>query len=102
MTGDVRGGGTDATVWVELVGDKRCSERMVLHSSAYNFTRGRTDEFVLRLAKLGALREVVVGASSISPLIGLSNLKSCSALESSLHQVSAASALFAESCWMQH
>jgi hypothetical protein len=59
----MRGAGTDANVWLELVGTGAVSSgRLWLHSNPESFDAGRIDTFRVTSAKpLGDLEEVVIG-----------------------------------------
>ncbi|GAB4821886.1 hypothetical protein N2152v2_008932 [Parachlorella kessleri] len=61
-TSDVKGAGTDASVFLELKGDQHCSGPVVLSSSDSSaFERGQVDTFTLRLPRLGEVVEALVG-----------------------------------------
>lgn len=55
-TGDVRGAGTDANVFVQIYGDKGDTGKLQLRSAENTknkFERGRTDQFVLEAVDIG-------------------------------------------------
>ena len=55
-TGDVRGAGTDANVFVQIYGDKGDIGKLQLRSAENTknkFERGRTDQFVLEAVDIG-------------------------------------------------
>ena len=55
-TGDVRGAGTGANVFVQIYGDKGDSGKLQLRSAENTknkFERGRTDQFVLEAVDIG-------------------------------------------------
>lgn len=59
-TGDVRGAGTDANVYVQLTGESGASEEKQLESSGNNFERGKTDQFTIEVLELGELNKLKV------------------------------------------
>ena len=64
FTSDLRGAGTDATVFVELTGQLGTGLRCNLlstDSAADNFGRGQTDTFVVQLSELGTLHSLTIG-----------------------------------------
>ena len=68
-TSDLRGAGTDATVFVELAGDLGSGPRCKLMNqagSADAFGRGQTDTFVIQLPELGELQSLTIGESRSS------------------------------------
>jgi hypothetical protein len=60
-TGDVRGAGTDANVFVKLFGESGETEDKKLESSGNNFERGNTDTFSFEALDLGEVTKVRVG-----------------------------------------
>jgi hypothetical protein len=60
-TGDKRGAGTDANVFVILHGDKGDSGKRVLESAGNNFERGRVDTFGIEAFDFGELQKITVG-----------------------------------------
>jgi hypothetical protein len=62
-TNDVRGVGTDAAVFVELLGASGASggRKPLLSPSPEVFARGRVDEFRLRCPALGELAKLRIG-----------------------------------------
>ena len=60
-TGDVRGAGTDANVFVQLFGQNGDSGERKLESSGNNFERGHTDVFGIEAVDLGELTRLRVG-----------------------------------------
>ena len=68
-TSDLRGAGTDATVFVELAGDLGSGPGCKLMNqagSADAFGRGQTDTFVIQLPELGELQSLTLGESRSS------------------------------------
>ena len=68
-TSDLRGAGTDATVFVELAGDLGSGPRCKLMNqagSADAFGHGQTDTFVIQLPELGELQSLTIGESRSS------------------------------------
>lgn len=63
VTGNRRGAGTDANVFIELVGEVQNLEsgRTVLESSRSNFEKGKTDEFHIRSPSVGEIKLIRVG-----------------------------------------
>ena len=57
-TGDVRGAGTDANVFVTLHGSKGTMSDRLLESHPENFERGRTDVFTVRTQDLGEIERI--------------------------------------------
>lgn len=67
-TSNVRGAGTDATVFVELEGQLGRSPRQALSptgSAADAFGRGQADQFTLQLPELGVLQSLTIGRLSV-------------------------------------
>ncbi|CAD7701203.1 unnamed protein product, partial [Ostreobium quekettii] len=60
VTGDVRGAGTDADVFLDLRGAKGTSGPMMLEAAGDVFERGQRDAFRLRAPDVGPLREIEV------------------------------------------
>ena len=56
-TGDKLGAGTDAHVFVTLVGEKGTSQRTELKARGNPFERNMTDTFTLETPKLGKLQQ---------------------------------------------
>ena len=62
VTGDRRGAGTDANVFIVLYGENGTSGRpKVLQSSSANFERATTDVFGVESADLGNLSKIRIG-----------------------------------------
>ena len=61
VTGNRRGAGTDANVFLDLVGEAGESGRIQLESSRSNFERGKTDEFRVSCPSLGAISKIRIG-----------------------------------------
>lgn len=69
-TGDSRGAGTDAKVYVDLRGMEGATGKTILpNQTAKHFERGRADELTLRCPNLGELTELLVGQDG-SGMIG--------------------------------
>jgi len=65
-TSDLRGAGTDATVFVELAGKLGSGPRCKLMNqagAADAFGRGQTDCFMVQLPELGELQSLTIGES---------------------------------------
>ncbi len=60
-TGDVRGAGTDANVFVQLIGETSDSGERKLESSGNNFERGHTDAVTFEALGLGEINKIRVG-----------------------------------------
>jgi lipoxygenase homology domain-containing protein 1 len=60
-TGDKRGAGTDANVFVILQGEKGDSGKRALESAGNNFERGKVDTFGIEVFDLGELKQITVG-----------------------------------------
>lgn len=68
-TSDLRGAGTDATVFVELTGEYGSSPRHSLiapGSTSDSFGRGHTDTFTLQLPELGVLQSLTIGGAALT------------------------------------
>lgn len=66
LTGDRRGAGTDANVFVVLYGEKGTSGRpKILQSSSSNFERASTDVFGVECEDLGTLTKIRVGHDGV-------------------------------------
>ncbi|KAH3761318.1 hypothetical protein Pelo_6863 [Pelomyxa schiedti] len=61
VTGDRRGAGTDANVYIIMFGDKAVSPKSKLDGPGNRFERGRADEFGLECADLGSLSKIIIG-----------------------------------------
>jgi len=61
FTGDVRGAGTDANVYVTLFGDRGDSGRKVLDNNENNFERSQKDTFNVVCPHLGKLKKIRIG-----------------------------------------
>lgn len=60
-TGNKKGAGTDAKVYVTLLGANQPSEALLLENDIRNFQRGREDSFKLYLDQnLGEIRNIVI------------------------------------------
>ena len=60
-TGDKRGAGTDANVFVILHGENGDSGKRKLESGGNNFERGRVDTFGMEMLDIGELKKVTIG-----------------------------------------
>eukprot|EP00731_Ephydatia_muelleri_P024939 Em0017g22a len=60
VTGDMKGAGTDSSVFISLQGDTAASGEWRLENSKDNFERGRKDTFCLKTTDLGDLRHVTI------------------------------------------
>jgi len=61
LTSDLKGSGTDANVWIDLVGAASRSGKRPLETSRNNFKRGREDVFHLETVDLGRLLHIDIG-----------------------------------------
>ena len=66
-TGDVRGAGTDANVYITLHGSKGVMTDRLLESHPDNFERGRTDVFTVRSNDLGEIECLGVSHDNSGP-----------------------------------
>lgn len=69
-TSDLRGAGTDATVFVELNGKAGSSPPHSLiapGSASDSFGRGQIDSFTLQLPELGELQSLTIGRTASLP-----------------------------------
>eukprot|EP01048_Picozoa_sp_COSAG05_P003976 COSAG05_NODE_197_length_14521_cov_113.902995_1_plen_1885_part_00 len=64
VTGTVKGAGTDANVFIELIGDLNDVGKTKLENSKDNFEKGKTDVFKLKLADVGDLQKIRIGHDS--------------------------------------
>ena len=60
-TGDRRGAGTDANVFIEIYGDKGKSGQKPLDGKGNNFERSKTDSFGIDCIDLGELKKIRIG-----------------------------------------
>lgn len=60
-TGDRRGAGTDANVFIIVHGEKGDTGKRVLEGSGNNFERGRVDVFGIETIDIGELTKVTIG-----------------------------------------
>ena len=60
-TGDIRGAGTDANVFLQLFGEHSDTGEQKLESSGNNFERGHTDTFGIEAVDLGEITKARVG-----------------------------------------
>jgi hypothetical protein len=60
-TGDIRGAGTDANVFLQLFGEHGDTGEQKLESSGNNFERGHTDTFGLEAVDLGEITKARIG-----------------------------------------
>lgn len=60
-TGDKRGAGTDANVYIILFGENGDSGEKILDDSRNNFERGKSDEFIIECPCLGRLDRIRIG-----------------------------------------
>ncbi len=61
ITGNVRGAGTDADVFITIVGDKGKVDRELLSNDKDNFERGRVDNFGVQTTDLGNIKNITIG-----------------------------------------
>ncbi|XP_074850459.1 lipoxygenase homology domain-containing protein 1 isoform X1 [Carettochelys insculpta] len=61
VTGDVRGAGTNAKVFMQLYGETGKSELITLKSRSNNFERGTTDIFKVEAADVGKIYKLRIG-----------------------------------------
>eukprot|EP01046_Picozoa_sp_COSAG06_P033716 COSAG06_NODE_3464_length_5301_cov_4.178201_1_plen_1602_part_01 len=69
-TANTRGAGTDANVYINLIGESAESGDMILESGQDDFERGQADEFVLEVPELGQLKSIKIGHDSSGPGAG--------------------------------
>jgi hypothetical protein len=60
-TGDVRGAGTDANVFIILHGSKGSTGLFSLETAANNFERGACDEFAFKASDVGNIESIEIG-----------------------------------------
>ena len=58
VTGVARGAGTDASVYVTLIGDAASTPEMVLDGAANDFERSETNVFQLHAIDVGTLKSI--------------------------------------------
>ncbi|KXZ56858.1 hypothetical protein GPECTOR_1g774 [Gonium pectorale] len=61
VTSDIKGAGTDSNVFLVLYGDKNTSGEVKLENGPDNFSRGRTDTFLVDLLPLGNVHQLRIG-----------------------------------------
>lgn len=64
VTSDKRNAGTDATVYIQLFGNKNDSGKIDLVASKTNkkkFERGNSDEFEIKTSDVGNIRKIKIG-----------------------------------------
>lgn len=61
LTGSVRGAGTDANVYITIVGEKGRIDKKSLESSKANFERGRLDVFGVSTTDMGEIKYITIG-----------------------------------------
>ena len=69
-TGNKRGAGTNANVFITLFGEHGDSGERKLDTSKDNFERGKADEFVVEGPCLGPLSRVRIGHDNSGPSAG--------------------------------
>ncbi|XP_041351730.1 lipoxygenase homology domain-containing protein 1-like [Gigantopelta aegis] len=69
-TGDVRFGGTDASVFIQFTGSKGTTKRLKLDDYQNNFERGKTDRFELEAPTVGPLQSIILGHDNFGPGAG--------------------------------
>ena len=60
-TGDKRGAGTDANVYIILHGESTSTAKYKLESTGNNFERGRVDTFGIESIDVGELKKITIG-----------------------------------------
>ena len=76
-TSDLKGAGTDASVFLELRGERGSSGQVPLSGGGEAaFERGGIDCFTLRLPRLGTIHEAVVGHDGRS-MVGAALWRAC-------------------------
>ncbi|KAL3842214.1 hypothetical protein ACJMK2_020253, partial [Sinanodonta woodiana] len=60
-TGDVRGGGTDANVFIQLYGEDGKTEECFLRNKTDNFEQGHEDKFKVEAADVGRIQKIRIG-----------------------------------------
>ena len=66
-TSDIRGAGTDANVFIELLGEKGSTGRQFLDTSKDNFERSMVDTFFLNMPDVGTIQRCILGHDSSGP-----------------------------------
>ncbi|OCT98891.1 hypothetical protein XELAEV_180111243mg, partial [Xenopus laevis] len=61
ITGNVRGSGTNASVFMQLYGDKGKTEETFLKSRSNDFERGAVDIFKIEAVEVGKIRKLRIG-----------------------------------------
>ena len=61
LTGDRRGAGTDANVFIELFGENGSSGKRKLEGQSNNFERNQLDKFNIDAVDLGLIKEINIG-----------------------------------------
>uniref|UniRef100_A0A6B2KWS8 PLAT domain-containing protein n=1 Tax=Arcella intermedia TaxID=1963864 RepID=A0A6B2KWS8_9EUKA len=60
-TGNIKGAGTSAKVYIDVIGDKNSTGKQILDNSPTNFNRGSKDTFTIDTVELGELKKIIVG-----------------------------------------
>ena len=60
-TTDERGAGSDAAVFVKLIGETGVTDNIVLESGSNDFERGETNEFKVQTKDIGKLVKIRIG-----------------------------------------
>ncbi|XP_052266123.1 lipoxygenase homology domain-containing protein 1-like isoform X2 [Dreissena polymorpha] len=69
-TGDVRFAGTDANVFIQMVGQKGMTPKLTLDNPKNNFERGMTDNFELKAVNVGQIKHIIIGHDNSNPGAG--------------------------------
>jgi lipoxygenase homology domain-containing protein 1 len=60
-TSDIRGAGTDATVFCSIIGAQGKTRQVKLDNSKNNFEKGATDIFTFQDADCGKIEKLIIG-----------------------------------------
>uniref|UniRef100_A0A8C0ZH30 Lipoxygenase homology PLAT domains 1 n=1 Tax=Cyanistes caeruleus TaxID=156563 RepID=A0A8C0ZH30_CYACU len=58
VTGDIEGGGTDASIFMTVFGSNGNTEEMLLEKNGDRFERGQEDSFIMEIADIAPLRKM--------------------------------------------
>lgn len=70
QTANTRGAGTDANVFINLIGEEGESGDKILESGQNDFERGEANEFVLEVPEMGKLKSIKIGHDNSGPGAG--------------------------------
>ncbi|XP_052769598.1 lipoxygenase homology domain-containing protein 1-like isoform X2 [Mya arenaria] len=69
-TGDIRYAGTDANVFIQMVGEKGKTKQLPIDNPKNNFERNMTDIFEVNAVNVGKLQHIIIGHDNANPGAG--------------------------------